>query len=76
MGRSRVHSKALLAVAVPVMLAPAISRESYAQFQNTPALFSGHATPGRDDVFVLRLNGDLAAQGFLQGGNIQLHTRK
>jgi hypothetical protein len=32
--------------------------------------------PGRDDVFALSLNGDPAAAGFLEGGNIQLHTCK
>ena len=32
--------------------------------------------PGRDDVFILSLNGQPAAAGFLEGGNIQLHTCK
>jgi hypothetical protein len=33
--------------------------------------------PGRDDVFILSLNGNpAAAEGLLEGGNIQLHTCK
>jgi hypothetical protein len=32
--------------------------------------------PGRDDTFALSLNGTPAAAGFLDGGNIQLHTCK
>ena len=32
--------------------------------------------PGREDSFVLSLDGVLVAKGFLDGGNIQLHTCK
>jgi len=60
MPRTRLRRSVLPALVALVMLMPRPSARR----------------PGRDDVFALLLNGAPAAAGFLEGGNIQLHTCK